>query len=148
MEANGDIYLHIPRLVLGARRGLLRRGRTDRTARTIARGPQGTPVEWVEEESYFFKLSAYQDRLLELYEASPISSRPEKHRNEIVAFVEARAERSLDLPHDLRLGHPGARHDPRHVMYVWVDALTNYLTGTGFPDDDAAARASGRPTCM
>ena len=69
---------HLPRqvfrLVLGARRGLLRRERETRSTTTATRrGPQGTPVEWVEEESYFFRLSAYQDKLLDLYEACPIS---------------------------------------------------------------------------
>ena len=76
MEKNGDIYLvEICRLVFGARRGLLRREtRPRRTSRAPgSRSETGTPVEWVEEESYFFRLSAYQDKLLDLYEKVPIS---------------------------------------------------------------------------
>ena len=75
MEANGrHLSRQVCRLVLGPRRGLLRRGRDARsTTDGVRLGPQGTPVEWVEEESYFFRLSAYQDRLLELYEEQPIS---------------------------------------------------------------------------
>ena len=96
--------------------------------------PGGGPVEWVEEESYFFKLSAYADKLLAHYEANPDFITPEKYRNEIVAFV----KRGLDdvsvsrTTFDWGVPVPG---DPRHVMYVWVDALTNYITGTGFPDE-------------
>ncbi len=97
-------------------------------------GPQGTPVEWIEEESYFFRLSAYQDRLLELYETQPDFIGPEHRRNEIVAFVKS-GLRDLSVSRttfDWGVKVPG---DDAHVMYVWVDALTNYLTGTGFPDE-------------
>ncbi len=98
------------------------------------RAPTGTPVEWIEEESYFFKLSAYQERLLAHYEANPTFVSPETRRNEIVSFVRSglkdlsisRTTFSWGLP------VPG---DPKHVMYVWVDALNNYLTGCGFPDE-------------
>ena len=95
--------------------------------------PTGTPVEWVEEESYFFRLSAYQDRLLAHYEAHPDFITPEKYKNEIVAFVK-RGLKDLSVSRttfDWGVPVPG---DDRHVMYVWVDALTNYLTGTGFPE--------------
>ena len=97
--------------------------------------PTGAPVEWVEEESYFFRLSAYQDRLLKLYRDRPDFVTPEKYRNEIIAFVE-RGLTDLSISRstfDWGIPVPG---DPRHVMYVWVDALTNYLTGTGFPDPE------------
>ena len=69
----------------------------------------GTPVEWVEEESYFFKLSAYAKPLLEHYERNPDFITPEKYRNEIVAFVKRGLERSFDQPHDVRLGHSRCR---------------------------------------
>jgi len=95
--------------------------------------PTGTPVEWVEEESYFFKLSAYAEKLLAHYEAHPDFITPEKYRNEIVAFVK-RGLKDLSISRttfDWGIKVPG---DDRHVMYVWVDALTNYLTGTGFPE--------------
>ena len=80
------------------------------------RAPTGTPVEWIEEESYFFRLSAYQDRLLAHYEANPDFISPATRRNEIVSFVRSRPAGSLDQPHDLQLGPAGAgRSEARHV---------------------------------
>jgi methionyl-tRNA synthetase len=105
--------------------------------------PTGTPVEWVEEESYFFRLSAYADRLLAHYREHPDFIVPEKYRNEIVSFV-SRGLHDLSVSRttfDWGIPVPG---DPRHVMYVWVDALTNYITATGFPDP-AAPRADFWP---
>jgi methionyl-tRNA synthetase len=96
--------------------------------------PSGAPAQWVEEESYFFKLSAYADRLLAHCEANPDFITPETYRNEIVAFVK-RGLSDLSISRttfDWGVPVPG---DPKHVMYVWVDALTNYITATGFPDD-------------
>ena len=96
-------------------------------------GPQDTPVEWVEEESYFFKLSAYEDKLLELYKTQPDFIGPSSRRNEIVNFVEG-GLRDLSVSRttfDWGVPVPG---NTDHVMYVWVDALTNYLTATGWPD--------------
>ena len=93
-------------------------------------GPQGTPVEWVEEESYFFRLSAYGTKLLELYEQQPDFVLPEARRNEVRAFVTS-GLRDLSISRttfDWGVPVPG---DERHVMYVWVDALTNYVTATG-----------------
>ncbi len=100
------------------------------------RAPGGAPVEWVEEESYYFRLSAYAERLLAHYKAQPDFIVPEKYRNEIVAFVE-RGLNDLSISRstfDWGIPVPG---DDKHVMYVWVDALTNYLTGTGWPDPQA-----------
>ncbi|MCM2504447.1 methionine--tRNA ligase [Aureimonas altamirensis] len=97
-------------------------------------GPQGSPVEWVEEESYFFRLSAFQDRLLALYDDNPGFIAPAERRNEVVSFVKS-GLRDLSISRttfDWGIPVPG---DERHVMYVWVDALTNYLTATGFPDE-------------
>ncbi|MEX6507951.1 methionine--tRNA ligase [Jiella sp. M17.18] len=97
-------------------------------------GPQGTPVEWVEEESYFFRLSAFQDRLLALYEENPDFIGPAERRNEVVSFVKS-GLRDLSISRttfDWGIPVPG---DEKHVMYVWVDALTNYLTATGFPGE-------------
>ncbi|WP_156678744.1 methionine--tRNA ligase [Sphingomonas profundi] len=98
--------------------------------------PQGTPVEWTVEESWFFRLSAYADRLLEHYEAQPDFIRPEGRRNEVVSFVRGGlADLSISrTSFDWGVPVPGA---DGHVMYVWVDALTNYLTATGYPDDTA-----------
>jgi len=99
-------------------------------------GPQGTPVEWVEEESYFFRLSAYQDRLLELYEKHPEFIGPNERRNEIVSFVKS-GLKDLSISRttfDWGIPVPG---DEKHVMYVWVDALTNYITAIGYPDAES-----------
>ncbi|HBQ33979.1 MAG TPA: methionine--tRNA ligase, partial [Ochrobactrum anthropi] len=96
-------------------------------------GPQGTPVEWVEEESYFFRLSAYQDKLLDLYEKNPGFIMPAERRNEIVSFVKS-GLKDLSISRttfDWGIPVPG---DEKHVMYVWVDALTNYITALGYPD--------------
>ncbi|WP_102958619.1 methionine--tRNA ligase [Mangrovicella endophytica] len=102
-------------------------------------GPQGTPVDWVEEESYFFRLSAFGDRLLDLYESNPDFVGPAERRNEIVSFVKS-GLRDLSISRttfDWGIPVPG---DERHVMYVWVDALTNYLTATGFPEEGERSR--------
>lgn len=96
--------------------------------------PQGTPVEWTVEESWFFRLSAYQDRLLALYESQPDFIQPDSRRNEILRFVEGGlSDLSVSrTSFDWGVKVPGS---DGHVMYVWVDALTNYLTGCGYPDD-------------
>ncbi len=101
----------------------------------VRRGPQGTPVEWVEEKSYFFRLSAYQDKLLALYESQPDFIGPDARRNEITSFVRGGLK---DLSISRTTFDWGVRvpHDDEHVMYVWVDALTNYITGVGFPDQN------------
>ena len=95
--------------------------------------PQGTEVQWTVEESWFFRLSAYQDRLLAYYAANPDFIRPESRRNEVLRFVEGGlADLSISrTSFDWGVKVPGS---PEHVMYVWVDALTNYLTGIGYPD--------------
>ncbi|MGK2922441.1 MAG: methionine--tRNA ligase [Methyloceanibacter sp.] len=96
--------------------------------------PQGTPVEWVEEESYFFRLSAFQDKLLSHYEAHPEFIGPETRANEVKSFVRGGLQ-DLSVSRttfDWGVPVPG---DPKHIMYVWVDALTNYITGVGFPDE-------------
>jgi methionyl-tRNA synthetase len=94
----------------------------------------GTPVEWNEEETFFFRLSAYEERLLEHYEKNPEFILPLERRNEVISFVKGGLE-DLSISRstlDWGIPVPGA---PGHVMYVWVDALTTYLTGTGFPDE-------------
>ena len=102
----------------------------------VRRGPQGSPVEWTEEDTYFFRLSAYQDKLLEHYEKNPEFILPLERRNEVVSFVKGGLE-DLSVSRttlDWGIPVPGAEG---HVMYVWVDALTNYITGAGFPDEGA-----------
>jgi methionyl-tRNA synthetase len=97
----------------------------------------GTPVEWVEEESYFFKLSAYQGKLLDLYARDPNYVLPRERLNEVASFVRGGLQ-DLSISRttfDWGIRVPG---NPRHIMYVWVDALTNYITAAGFPDTDSA----------
>lgn len=97
--------------------------------------PQGTPVTWTAEETWFFRLSRYQQPLLDLYAAQPDFIRPEARRNEILRFVEGGlSDLSVSrTSFDWGVAVPGS---PGHVMYVWVDALTNYLTGAGYPDGE------------
>ena len=139
MEANGDLYLDRYEGWYSVRdeafydeSELVGEG-DDR------RSPQGTPVEWTAEESWFFRLSAYQDRLLALYRDQPDFIRPDSRRNEVIRFVEG-GLRNLSISRtsfDWGVPVPGS---PGHVMYVWVDALTTYMTGVGYPDtsDDFA----------
>ena len=96
--------------------------------------PQGTPVEWTVEESWFFRLSKYQQRLLDLYAANPEFIRPETRRNEVVRFVEGGLKDLSISRTSFDWGVPVPGSDG-HVMYVWLDALTNYITGLGYPDD-------------
>jgi methionyl-tRNA synthetase len=96
----------------------------------------GTPVTWTEEQTYFFKLSAFADRLLAHYDAHPDFIGPDVRRNEVVSFVSG-GLRDLSISRTtFDWGVPVPDH-PDHVMYVWVDALTNYLTGVGFPDTNS-----------
>ena len=95
-----------------------------------------TELTWTEEESYFFRLSAYQDKLLALYESQPAFAAPQSKFNEVISFVKGGLE-DLSISRttfDWGVPVPG---NPEHVMYVWVDALTNYLTGVGFPDTES-----------
>ena len=99
--------------------------------------PQGTPVEWTAEETWFFRLSKYQQPLLDHYAANPDFLRPEARRNEVLRFVKGGlADLSVSrTSFDWGVPVPGS---PGHVMYVWVDALANYLTGVGYPNGGEA----------
>jgi methionyl-tRNA synthetase len=136
MAANGDIYLDSYSGWYSVRdEAYYAADETVLDADNVRVGPQGTPVEWVEEKSYFFKLSAYQDRLLALYQNQPDFIGPDSRKNEVVSFVKS-GLRDLSISRttfDWGVRVPG---DPEHVMYVWVDALTNYITGVGFPDEN------------
>ena len=92
-----------------------------------------TEVTWTAEESYFFRLSAYQDKLLALYEAQPEFGAPQSRFNEVISFVKRGLEDLSISRTTFDWGVPVPGND-KHVMYVWVDALTNYLTGVGYPD--------------
>jgi methionyl-tRNA synthetase len=101
-------------------------------------GPNGTPVEWVEEESYFFRLSAYQDKLLALYTEHPDFVLPKERFNEVASFVKG-GLRDLSISRTTFDWGIPVPNNPKHVMYVWVDALTNYITAVGFPDTASEA---------
>jgi methionyl-tRNA synthetase len=141
MEANGDLYLDRYEGWYSVRdeafydeKELVEGEGGDKVS------PQGTPVEWTVEESWFFRLSAYQDRLLALYNDQPDFIQPESRRNEIMRFVEGGLSDLSISRTSFDWGVPVPDRDG-HVMYVWVDALTNYLTGCGYPNDpDRMAR--------
>ncbi|MEJ7775934.1 MAG: methionine--tRNA ligase [Sphingomicrobium sp.] len=96
--------------------------------------PHGTPVQWTAEESWFFRLSAYQSRLLEHYSANPGFIQPDSRRNEVLRFVEGGLSDLSISRTSFDWGVPVPGSDG-HVMYVWLDALTNYITGLGYPDE-------------
>ncbi|GFG67030.1 methionine--tRNA ligase [Mycobacterium kubicae] len=139
MEAAGDIYLanyagwysvRDERFFVESETQLLEDGTR------IAVETQ-TPVTWTEEQTYFFRLSAYADKLLAHYQANPGFIAPDTRRNEVVSFVSGGLD-DLSISRtsfDWGVQVPG---HPEHIMYVWVDALTNYLTGAGYPDTDSA----------
>jgi methionyl-tRNA synthetase len=135
MAANGDIYL-------GGYSGwysVRQEAYFDESETTLGedgvrREPLGSPVEWNEEQTYFFRLSAYQDRLLNLYEGNPDFIGPAERRNEIISFVKS-GLRDLSISRSTFNWGVPVPGDDKHVMYVWVDALTNYITGAGYPDE-------------
>jgi len=135
MAANGDIYKGGYAGWYSVRdEAYYGEEETEVRADNIRYGPQGTPVEWVEEESYFFRLSAYQEKLLALYENQPDFIGPTERRNEVASFVRS-GLKDLSISRttfDWGVPVPG---DEKHVMYVWVDALTNYITGVGYPNE-------------
>ncbi|WP_347303922.1 methionine--tRNA ligase [Croceibacterium sp. TMG7-5b_MA50] len=135
MEANGDLYLDRYEGWYSVRdEAYYDEGELIDGEGGDKLSPQGTPVEWTVEESWFFRLSRYQEPLLALYRDNPNWVRPERSRNEVVRFVEG-GLKDLSISRtsfDWGVKVPGADD---HVMYVWVDALTNYLTGVGYPDD-------------
>jgi len=95
--------------------------------------PTGADVEWLEEENYFFRLSAWQDRLLEFYEAHPDAVAPRSRRNEVISFVKSGLNDLSISRTSFSWGVP-VPGNPKHVVYVWLDALINYITALGYPD--------------
>jgi methionyl-tRNA synthetase len=145
MEANGDIYLDKYSGWYSVRdEAYYDESETTLNDRNQRLGPQGTPVEWVEEESYFFRLSAYQQKLIDLYEKQPDFVLPKERLNEVSSFVRGGLQDlslsrttfdwGIPVPNEDPQGRPRTTN-AKHVMYVWVDALTNYITGVGFPDE-------------
>ena len=136
MEANGDIYLGKYEGWYSVRDEAFYGEDETELREDGKRYSKATDTEltWTEEESYFFRLSQYQEKLLALYEEQPEFGYPRSRFNEVISFVKGGLE-DLSISRttfDWGVPVPG---DDKHVMYVWVDALTNYLTGVGFPDD-------------
>lgn len=98
--------------------------------------PSGAECEWVEEPSYFFKLSAWGDRLLAFYEKNPDFILPPNRRNEVISFVKS-GLRDLSVSRTTFTWGIPVPDDDKHIMYVWLDALTNYITAPGYPDTNA-----------
>ncbi len=137
MQQNGDIYIDAYAGWYSVRdEAYYAEDETVVGEDNVRRGPQGTPVEWVEEKSYFFKLSAYQDKLLALYNEQPDFIGPDSRRNEVMSFVKG-GLKDLSISRTTFDWGIKVPNDPDHVMYVWVDALTNYITGVGFPDENS-----------
>jgi methionyl-tRNA synthetase len=95
----------------------------------------GRPTETVKEENYFFKLSAFRDKLLELYNDQPDFIRPETRRNEVMSFVKS-GLRDLSISRSTFSWGIPVPDDPKHVIYVWLDALANYITALGYGSSD------------
>jgi len=97
--------------------------------------PSGSPVEWLKEESYFFKLSEWQDRLIVYYENNPETIGPKSRYNEVLSFIKSGLKDLSISRTTFNWGVP-VPNNPNHVMYVWIDALCNYLTSIGYPEKE------------
>ncbi|MHC5307288.1 methionine--tRNA ligase [Bartonella sp. LJL80] len=141
MEANGDIYLDRYAGWYSIRQeAYYDESDTEVGEDGIRREKEvGSPVEWNEEESYFFRLSRYEKPLLDYFEQHPDFIGPNERRNEIISFVKSGLKDLSISRTTFNWGIP-VPGNPKHVMYVWVDALTNYLTAVGFPDKTAAKK--------
>ncbi len=137
IAANGHIYLgHYEGWYAVRDEAFYDEGELTTAPDGTKRAPTGAPVAWVREPSYFFRLSAFQEPLLKLYEEQPDFILPAGGRNEVMSFVRGGL-------HDLSISRTSftwgipVPDAPGHVMYVWLDALNNYVTACGFPDPDA-----------
>jgi methionyl-tRNA synthetase len=140
MEKNGDIYLgHYAGWYSVRDEAFYAEAETAVNEKGERVGPNGSPVTWTEEESYFFRLSKYQEKLLALYEEQPDFISPGFKRNEVVSFVKSGLQDLSISRTTFNWGVPVPGNE-RHVMYVWVDALTNYLSATGWPEDGPRAK--------
>lgn len=99
------------------------------------KAPTGAEVEWVTEETYFFRLSAWEDKLLEYYEQHPDFIAPKTRRNEVMSFVKGGLKDLSISRCSFKWGIP-VPNNPEHVMYVWFDALTNYISALDYPDSE------------
>ncbi len=135
MEENGDIYIGTYSGWYSVRdEAYYQESELELREDGVRYGPQGTPVEWVEEESFFFKLSEYENRLLKLYEQKPDFIGPAERRNEVISFVKG-GLKDLSISRTTFDWGVKVPNNDNHIMYVWVDALTSYITGVGFPDE-------------
>ena len=138
LEANGEIYLGKYAGWYSVRdEAFYAEGELEKDENGDLKAPSGAPVEWLEEPSYFFRLSNWGDRLLEYYAETPDRVLPQSRRNEVKSFVEA-GLRDLSISRTSFSWGVPVPGDDDHIMYVWIDALSNYLTGAGFPDMDGA----------
>ena len=134
LEKNGHIYLskyagwYAVRDEAFYNEGELTKGPTGEKL-----APTGAPVDWVEEESYFFKLSAFQDKLLAMYDANPEVIGPKSRFNEVRSFVKG-GLRDLSISRTTFSWGVPVPGNEKHVMYVWIDALTNYIAALSYPD--------------
>jgi methionyl-tRNA synthetase len=138
LQANGDIYLDKYAGWYSVRdEAYFAEDELTKDEKGQFRAPSGAPVEWVEEPSYFFRLSAYGEKLLAHYDANPGFILPQVRRNEVVSFVR-QGLRDLSISRtSFNWGIP-VPGDEKHIMYVWLDALTNYITAAGYPDTTGA----------
>lgn len=141
MEANGDIYLDRYAGWYSVRQEAYYEEKDTEIREDGIRYEKelGSPVEWNEEESYFFKLSHYEEVLLKYHEKYPDFIGPNERRNEIISFIKSGLKDISISRTNFNWGVP-VPGNPKHVMYVWVDALTNYLTAIGFFDETSQKR--------
>ncbi|WP_455475394.1 methionine--tRNA ligase [Bartonella sp. B17] len=141
MEANGDIYIGRYSGWYSVRQEAYYEEKDTEIGEDKIRREKelGSPVEWNEEESYFFRLSRYEEVLLEYYKKHPNCIFPIERRNEIISFIKSGLKDISISRTSFNWGIP-VPNNPKHVMYVWVDALTNYLSAIGFFDKDSKNR--------
>jgi methionyl-tRNA synthetase len=136
IEASGDIYLgHYEGWYAVRDEAFYDENELTKRPDGSLAAPSGAPVEWVREPSYFFRLSAWQDRLLDYYERHPDFIAPGSRRNEVISFVRG-GLRDLSISRTTFSWGIPVPDAPGHVMYVWLDALNNYVTACGFPDEN------------
>ena len=135
LEANGQIYLDKYAGWYAVRdEAFYDEGELTKGPNGEKLAPTGAPVDWVEEESYFFPLSKWQDKLLAFYDANPDFIGPKSRFNEIYSFVKGGLN-DLSISRTAFTWGVPVPGNPKHVMYVWIDALTNYITSLGYPDE-------------
>ena len=137
LKQNGDIYLDYYKGWYAVRdEAYYSEDELEATEDGRRIAPSGAECEWTEEESYFFRLSAWQDKLIELYDNHPEFIQPESRRNEVRSFVKS-GLRDLSISRTTFSWGVPVPDDDKHVMYVWIDALANYISALGYPDTES-----------